>query len=73
MKIFSSAAFFKQYRDYFNYEPRFYDAFSRNDLPRIKDGEFVINLDDKKSKRTHCVLLFIDINTAVYFDSFGIE
>ena len=27
----------------------------------------------KKSKGTHCVLLFIDKNTAVYFDSFGIE
>ena len=27
----------------------------------------------KKSKGTHWVLLFIDINTAVYFDSFGIE
>ena len=28
---------------------------------------------DKNSKGTHWVLLFIDKNTAVYFDSFGIE
>ena len=27
----------------------------------------------KKSKRTHWVSLFIDRNTAVYFDFFGIE
>ena len=27
----------------------------------------------RKSKETHCVSLFTDINTAVYFDSFGIE
>ena len=33
----------------------------------------MINLDDKNSKRTHWVSLFIDKNTAVYFDSFGIE
>ena len=28
---------------------------------------------DKNSKGTHWVLLFFDKNTAVYFDSFGIE
>ena len=33
----------------------------------------MINFDDKKSKGTHWVSLFIDRNTAVYFDSFGIE
>ena len=45
----------------------------RNNLPRIKDGAYVINLDEKKSKGTHCLSLLIDRNTAVYFDSFGIE
>ena len=44
----------------------------RNNLPRIKDVINVINLDDKSSKGTHWVLLFIDKNTAIYFDSFGI-
>ena len=33
----------------------------------------MINLDDKQSKGTHWVSLFIDRHTAVYFDSFGIE
>ena len=33
----------------------------------------MINLDDKKSKETYWVLLFVDGNTAVYFDSFGTE
>ena len=32
-----------------------------------------INLDDKKSKGTRWFSLFSDLNTAVYFDSFGIE
>ena len=33
----------------------------------------VVNLNDKKTKRTHWDSLFTDRNTAVYFDSFGIE
>ena len=34
---------------------------------------YVIDLDDKNRKGTYCVSLFIDRNTAVNFDSFGIE
>ena len=52
---------------------RFNGAFSRNNLPKIKDGAYVINLDDKNSKATHWVSLFIDRNLAICFDSFGIE
>ena len=33
----------------------------------------MINLDDNQSKGTHWFSLFIDRNTAMYFDSFGIE
>ena len=59
--------------NYFNYEPRFNGVFSRNNLPTIKDGAYVINLDDKNSKGTHWGSLFIDRNAMVYFESFGIE
>ena len=34
---------------------------------------YVINLDDNESIGTHWVSLFIDRNTALYFDSFAIE
>ena len=34
---------------------------------------YVTNLDDKQSKGTHWVSLFIDKNTTVYFDSCRIE
>ena len=34
---------------------------------------YVLNLHGKKTKGTHWVSLFIDRNTAVCFDSFGIE
>ena len=38
-----------------------------------QNGTHVINLEDKKNKGTHPVSLFIDRNTAVYFDSLEIE
>ena len=59
--------------NYFNYEPRFNGVFSRSSLLRIKDGAYVVNLDDKNIKGAHWVSLFIDRNLAVCFDSFGIE
>ena len=34
---------------------------------------YVINIDIKNSKETYWASLFIDINAAVYFDSFGID
>ena len=58
--------------NYFNYESRFNGVFSRNNLPRIKDEAYVLNLDDKNSKGTHWVSPFIDRNTAIYLDFFGI-
>ena len=39
----------------------------------MKNGTYVINLDDKNSKGTRLVSLFIDRNLAVYSDSFEIE
>ena len=35
---------------YFNYKPRFNGVYLRDNLARIKDGEYVINLDDKRRK-----------------------
>ena len=57
----------------FSDEPRFNGVFSRNNLARIKDGAYVISLDDKNSKGTYWVSLFINKNVAIYFDSFGID
>ena len=48
--------------NYFKYEPRFIGVFSRNNLPRIKNGGYVANVDDKKSKVTHWVSLSVDIS-----------
>ena len=58
---------------FLNQELRFIGSYSRDNVPRIIYGLHIINLDDKKSKGPCWVSLFIDRNTAVYFDSFGIE
>ena len=58
---------------YFVNDCTFNCAFSRDNLPRIKDGAYVKKLDDKQNKGTHWVSVFINRNTAVYFDYFGIE
>ena len=35
---------------YYQNEPKFNDVYSRNNLPKIKEGACVINLDEFKSK-----------------------
>ena len=51
IKVFSSAPSLNiiDVINYFNYEPRFHDVPSRNDLPRTKNRAYVIKLDDKKT------------------------
>ena len=34
-------------------KPKFNGVYSRNNLPKIKDGEFVINLDEYQSIEVH--------------------
>ena len=45
---------------YFNYECRFNGVFSRDNLPKIKDRAYGINLDDREGKGTHWVSLSVD-------------
>ena len=51
----------------------FNGVFSIDNLPRIKDGVHVLNLDNNQNKGTHWVSLFIDKNAVVYFVLFEIE
>ena len=36
---------------YYQNEPKYNSMYSRNNLPKIKDGAYVINLDEYKSIR----------------------
>ena len=59
---------------YYKNEPRFNGVFSRNNLPKkIKDGAYVINLDEYADVGTRWIALFCNRNEIVYFDSFGVE
>ena len=40
---------------YFQNGPRFNGVYSRNNLPKIKDGAYVIHLDDYSDIGTHWV------------------
>ena len=49
-------------------------AYSRDNLPKtIKNGAYVINLDEYADAGTHWIALYVKNNEVIYFDSFGIE
>ena len=59
---------------YYQNEPRFNGVYSRNNLPnKIKDGAYVINLDEYADVGAHWIALFCNRSEIVYFDSFGVE
>ena len=59
---------------YYENEPRFNGVYSRDNLPRIKDGAYVINLDEYSDIGTHWVSLWANnSNNVTYFDRFGVE
>ena len=58
---------------YYQNEPRFNSVYSRDNLSKIKDGAYVINLDEYSDIGTHWVALYLNNNDVIYFDSFGVE
>ena len=49
-------------------------VYSSKNLPKkIKDGAYVINLDEYADVGTYWIALFCNRNEIVYFDSFGVE
>ena len=59
---------------YYKNEPRFNGVFSRNNLfKKIKDGAYIINLDEYADVDTHWIALFSKKNEIAYFNSFGVE
>ena len=61
-------------QEYFQNEPRFNGVFSRDNLvPTVKNGAYVINLDEYHDIGTHWVALYVNNKTITYFDSFTVE
>ena len=56
---------------YYQNELRFHGVYSRDNLAKIKDGAYIINLDEYFVIGTHWVALYVNNNNDVtYFDSF---
>ena len=70
-------------QEYYQNEPRFNGVFSRDNLPNsirpkglgsaVKNGAYVIDLDEYYDIGTHWVALYVNNKTVTYFDSFGVE
>ena len=59
---------------YFKNVKGFNEVFSRNILPKLKKAACVIiYLDHLENTGTHWVVIFVNKNEVIYFDSFGVE
>ena len=63
-----------QIKEYYENEARFNGVYSRDNLPKaIKNGAYVINLDEYSDVGTHWIALYVKNNEVIYFDSFGVK
>ena len=61
-------------REYYENEPRFNGVYSRDNLPKtIKNGAYIINLDEYADVGTHWIALYAKNNEVIYFDSSDVE
>ena len=59
---------------YYQNQTKFNGVYSGDNLPnKIKDGAYIINLDEYSDIGTHWVALCVSNNNVTYFDSFGVE
>ena len=59
---------------YYQNELRFNGVYLRDNLSaEIKDGAYVINLDEYSDIGTRWVAVYAQNNNVTYFDSFGVE
>ena len=59
---------------YYQNEPKYNGFYSRDNLPnKIKDGIYIINLDEHSDIGTYWIALYSLNNNVTYFDGFGVE
>ena len=54
---------------YYQNEPRLNGIYSRDNLPKIKDGTYVISLDEYSDIATHWIALYASNDNVIYYDS----
>ena len=58
---------------FYQNEPRFNGFYSSDNLQKIKDGAYIVNLDQYSGIGTHWVALYVQNSDFTYFDYFGVE
>ena len=58
---------------YYENEPKFNGLYSRHNLSKIKDGAYIITLDENESIVTRWISFYAIDNDVTYFDSFEVE
>ena len=58
---------------YYQNEPKINGVYSRNNLPKVKDGIYLINLDEYKSIGTHWIAFYLNDNNVTYFGRIGVK
>ena len=58
---------------YYQNETKCNGFYSRENLPKIKDGVYVTNFDEYSDIGSDWIALYILKNNVTYFDSFGVE
>ena len=62
-----------QIQKYYQSEPKLNGVYSINNLTKIKNGAYIINVDEYESIGTHWIALYVNAKNVTYFDSFGVE
>ena len=58
---------------YYENEPRFHGVYSRENLQKVKDVTYIINIDEYSDIGTYWIALHLQNNNVTYFDSFRVE
>ena len=71
--IFNTVSSFKNFKiqKYYQNEHGFNGVYYRDNLPKIKDGAYVVKLDEYSDIGTHWIALYTQ-NNVTYFDSFKV-
>ena len=58
---------------YYQKEPKFNGVSWRNNLSKIKNGPYIINLDEYESIGTQWITLFVNAENVRFFDGFRVQ
>ena len=58
---------------YYQNESKFNGVYSINNSSKIKDGTYLINLDEHESIGTYWIASYVNAKNVTYFNSFGVN